>query len=68
LKLPEKCREIFELSRFEGKKYTEIATQLNISVKTVETQMSKALQILKTELRDYLAIMLFLLLKNINHW
>ena len=68
LKLPEKCREVFELSRFEGKKYTEIATQMNISVKTVETQMSKALQILKTELRDYLAIMLFLLLKNMNHW
>ncbi len=68
LKLPEKCREVFELSRFEGKKYTEIATQLNISVKTVETQMSKALHILKTELKDYLAIMLFLLLKNMNHW
>jgi RNA polymerase sigma-70 factor, ECF subfamily len=68
LKLPEKCREIFELSRFEGKKYSEIAAQLNISVKTVETQMSKALLILKTELKDYLAIILFLLLKNINHW
>ena len=68
LKLPEKCREVFELSRFEGKKYTEIAAQLNISVKTVETQMSKALHILKTELSDYLAIMLFLFLKNMNHW
>jgi RNA polymerase sigma-70 factor (ECF subfamily) len=68
LKLPVKCREVFELSRFEGKKYTEIATQLNISVKTVETQMSKALHILKTELRDYLAVVLFLLLKNLNHW
>lgn len=67
-KLPEKCREVFELSRFEGRKYTEIATHLNISVKTVETQMSKALHILKTELKDYLVIMLFLLLKNINHW
>jgi RNA polymerase sigma-70 factor, ECF subfamily len=68
LKLPERCREIFELSRFEGKKYSEIAAELNISVKTVETQMSKALLILKTELKDYLAIMLFLLLKNMNHW
>jgi len=37
--LPEKCREIFELSRFEGKKYAEIAEELNISVKTVENQM-----------------------------
>jgi len=64
-KLPEKCREIFELSRFENKKYTEIAEQLNISVKTVETQMSKALHILKEELRDYLTIILLLLLKNL---
>jgi len=68
LKLPEKCREVFELSRFEGKTYTEIATKMNISVKTVETQMSKALHILKLELREYLTIMLFLLLKNLNHW
>jgi RNA polymerase sigma-70 factor (ECF subfamily) len=68
LKLPEKCREVFELSRFEGKKYSEIAIQLNISVKTVETQMSKALQILKVELKDYLALMLFILLKNMNPW
>ena len=64
-KLPEKCREIFELSRFENKKYTEIADQLNISVKTVETQMSKALHVLKEELRDYLTIILLLLLKNL---
>lgn len=68
LKLPGKCREIFELSRFEGKKYNEIAVQLNISVKTVETQMSKALQILKVELKDYLTIMLFILIKNMNQW
>jgi len=68
LKLPEKCREVFELSRFEGKKYSEIALHLNISVKTVEAQMSKALQILKVELRDYLKIMLFILLKNLNPW
>jgi RNA polymerase sigma-70 factor (ECF subfamily) len=68
LKLPDKCRQIFELSRFEGKKYSEIAIHLNISVKTVETQMSKALQILKTELRDYLYVMFFIFLKNLNPW
>ncbi len=68
LKLPEKCRAVFELSRFEGKKYTEIAIQLNISVKTVESHMSKALLVLKSELRDYLTIMVFLLLKNMNNW
>jgi RNA polymerase sigma-70 factor (ECF subfamily) len=53
-KLPEKCREVFELNRFEGKKYQEIADHLNISVKTVEAQMSKALKVLKEELKDYL--------------
>jgi RNA polymerase sigma-70 factor, ECF subfamily len=68
LLLPEKCRQVFELSRFEGKKYSEIATQLGISVKTVETQMSKALHVLKTELKDYLTVLLFILIKNMNHW
>ncbi|MBN2485075.1 MAG: RNA polymerase sigma-70 factor [Bacteroidales bacterium] len=65
-KLPEKCREVFELNRFEGKKYSEIAEHLNISVKTVETQMSKALGILKNELKDYLYIFMLFLLKNIG--
>lgn len=41
--LPEKCREVFQLNRFENMKYQEIANHLQISVKTVETQMSKAL-------------------------
>jgi RNA polymerase sigma-70 factor (ECF subfamily) len=65
-KLPEKCREVFELSRFEGKKYNEIAEILNISVKTVETQMSKALQILRSELKDYIYIFILFLLKNMS--
>jgi RNA polymerase sigma-70 factor (ECF subfamily) len=46
--LPDKCREIFYKSRFEEKTYPEIAKELNISVKTVEAQMSKALRILRT--------------------
>jgi RNA polymerase sigma-70 factor (ECF subfamily) len=62
--LPEKCREVFELSRFDGRKYSEIAEQLSISVKTVEAHMSKALGILKAELRDYLTILIILILKN----
>ena len=66
-RLPEKCREIFELNRFEGKKYAEIAGSLNISVKTVETQMSKALKILKEELKDYLYVFILFLLKNMDH-
>src|SRR5665648_21909 len=60
--LPEQCRRIFKMSRQDGLKYTEIAEKLGISVKTVETQMSRALSKLKTELRDYLAILLICLL------
>ncbi len=63
-KLPDKCREVFELNRFENKKYNEIAIQLNLSLKTVEAHMSKALKILKEELKDYIYLILFLLLKN----
>lgn len=55
--LPDRCREVFRLSRFENKKYAEIAAILNISVKTVEAQMSKALGILRDELKDLLIIM-----------
>jgi len=63
--LPEKCREVFVLNRFEDKKYSEIAEHLNISVKTVETQMSKALKTLREHLKDYLHLLLFILLKNL---
>jgi len=54
--LPEKCREIFELSRFKGLKYREIAEELNISIKTVETQMSRAIGSLKKKLSKYIRI------------
>jgi RNA polymerase sigma-70 factor, ECF subfamily len=56
--LPEQCRLIFKLSRFEELKYSEIAEQLGISIKTVENQMSKALKILRERLADYLVIYL----------
>lgn len=52
--LPPQCRHIFELSRFEALKYREIADQLGISIKTVETQMGKALRVLRVELAEYL--------------
>jgi len=51
--LPEKCREIFLLCRFEGLKYAEIAEKLNISVKTVEMQIGIALKKLRESLSDY---------------
>lgn len=59
-KLPERCREIFIKSRVEGKKYREIADELQISVNTVENQMAIALKKLRVELKDYLPLLLFL--------
>ncbi|MEI6456235.1 MAG: RNA polymerase sigma-70 factor [bacterium] len=60
--LPEKCREIFILNRYENLKYKEIADRLNISLKTVETQMSKALQHMRTRLKEYLTVVLLLVI------
>jgi RNA polymerase sigma-70 factor (ECF subfamily) len=48
--LPKKCREVFQLSREEGLSYGQIALRMSISIKTVETQMSKALKRFRTEL------------------
>ncbi|MBT1704554.1 RNA polymerase sigma-70 factor [Chryseosolibacter indicus] len=58
--LPPECRRIFELSRFEGRKYHEIANELNISIKTVETQMSRALSKIRVQLKDYLVTIILL--------
>jgi RNA polymerase sigma-70 factor (ECF subfamily) len=59
--LPEQCRMVFKLSRFEELKYAEIAEQLNISVKTVENHMGKALRIMREQLKDYLPLIAVLL-------
>lgn len=45
--LPNKCRRVFELSRFHGMKNSEIANEMNISQRTVETHISNALKVLK---------------------
>ncbi|MDY3267666.1 MAG: RNA polymerase sigma-70 factor [Phocaeicola sp.] len=45
--LPEKCREVFLLTKRDGMKYEEIADRMNISVNTVKNQMNKALKIIK---------------------
>lgn len=59
--LPEQCRMVFKLSRFEELKYAEIAGQLNISIKTVENHMGKALKIMREKLKDYLPLVIVLL-------
>lgn len=59
--LPEKCRMVFEMSRYEDKKYQEIADALSISKKTVEAHMSRALRSLREDLKDYLPLLLLLL-------
>lgn len=59
-KLPPKCRTVFSLSRFDGLSYKEIGEQMNISIKTVENQIGKALKIMRDSLKDYLPILLFI--------
>lgn len=58
--LPDACRNIFILNRFNGMKYKEIAKELDISVNTVEVQMGRALQKLRLSLNEYLYILLVL--------
>lgn len=53
--MPDQCKSIFRLSRIDGLKNQEIADRLEISVRTVETQIYRALKILKNKLKDYLA-------------
>jgi RNA polymerase sigma-70 factor (ECF subfamily) len=52
--LPPRCRTVFQLSRFEEMSYQEIADQMDISIKTVEHQMGKALRVLRERLKFYL--------------
>jgi RNA polymerase sigma-70 factor (ECF subfamily) len=59
--LPEQCRTVFQLSRFENMKYREIADRLQISVKTVENHMGKALKFLRIRLVDFLQLIILLL-------
>lgn len=59
--LPPRCRDVFMLSRFEGKKNKEVAEELDISVKAVEAQISKALKVLRVALKDFLPLVAYLL-------
>jgi RNA polymerase sigma-70 factor, ECF subfamily len=63
--LPEKCRAVFLLSRYEQQSHKEIATELDISSKTIENQMTKALKHLRMRLEEQ-GLMLFLLMFNVK--
>ncbi len=52
-KMPDRVSRIFRMNRFEGMKYREIAACLSISVKTVEADMGKALQMFRRSLKEY---------------
>lgn len=53
--LPPKCREVFILIREQGLSYKEVAEQLNISVKTVDAQLQKAVSRLKIQIKEYIS-------------
>ncbi len=57
-KLPEKCRLVFMMSRYQGMKSQEIAEELGISVRTVDAQIYHALKIIRRELKDYLLLIM----------
>jgi RNA polymerase sigma-70 factor, ECF subfamily len=60
-KLPPERKKVFIMHRYEELKYKEIAEKLNISIKTVENQIGKALAFLREELKDYIPILLLIL-------
>jgi RNA polymerase sigma-70 factor (ECF subfamily) len=61
-KMPQKTRQIFFLNRFDGLSYNEIALKMNVSQKTIEFHISKALRALRFALKDFICLLLFILL------
>lgn len=59
-KLPENYREAFVLHRFKDKSYKEIASQLNVSTKTVDYRIQQALKLLREDLKDYFPLLLLI--------
>jgi RNA polymerase sigma-70 factor (ECF subfamily) len=60
--LPSQCKSVFCMSRYDNLTYQEIADKMNVSVNTVKTQMARALQKLRKELKDYLIILAAILM------
>ena len=58
--LSPQCKQVFLMSRYENQTNAEIAAKLDISVKAVEANITRALKIFRTELKDYLSLMFFL--------
>ena len=65
-RLPEECRRVFRMSRFEERKYEEIARQLEISVNTVKYHIKRALTLLHEDLGKYLTVAVLLLLERMQ--
>jgi RNA polymerase sigma-70 factor (family 1) len=61
-KLPEKCREVFQLSRYDHLSQKEISLKLHISEKTVENHIGKALKLLRLSLKDFIPAVIILIL------
>ena len=64
--LPPRCREVFVLSRYEGKRNREIADHLDISIKAVEAQITNALKMFRVSLKDFLPFLSFLFTDYFN--
>lgn len=58
--LPDKCRVVFNMSRTRGMKNEEIASELNITKRTVETHITHAIRQLREELKDYLSLLVLM--------
>jgi RNA polymerase sigma-70 factor (ECF subfamily) len=63
--LPNQCRKVIMMSRFEGFTHKEIASKLDISLKAVEYHITKALKLLRVNLKDYLIIIAAIILSSV---
>ncbi len=64
--LPEKCRTIFKLCRFENLSYQDVAKKMNISVNTVKTQMKRAFEKFRQVLKEYLPVIILFTLISLS--
>ena len=66
--LPDEYRKAFEMNRFEEMTYNEIAERTGVSPKTIAYRISQALKILRTELKDYIPLLVWLLYEQTRSW